>query len=334
MAINLRQLLLDRAARGIGTGGGLLNNKATGGLLGNLNPLFLGASIIGSGMQGRDPFSSVLPAATQAAQLQQLLTPEEKERRIVKGADGFQYYADTGERVLPKVKASPKDSKERRIIKDIDGRQRYADTGELVFPNVKTPPPKDESAKIKRESIKSFQQIYKDNATVKNYNTAQEQLNKVLAGAEQDSAAGDVSLIFTFMKVLDPTSVVREGEQATAANAAGIPSRVRNAFNKALTGEKLSLEQRKDFVSTAIKLFQTNQKSLDQFRTSFNNALDEREIKKSEIFFDSDFRPKQIKNASGEIINVPPGTILEEFDIDTKEFIYKMPDGRRFRIKR
>ena len=101
MTINLRQLLLDRAARGIGTGGGLLNTQATGGLLGNLNPLLLGASIIGSGMQGRDPFSSVLPAATQTAQLQQLLTPEEKERRIVTGADGFQYYADTGERVLP-----------------------------------------------------------------------------------------------------------------------------------------------------------------------------------------------------------------------------------------
>jgi len=109
MAINLRQLLLDRAARCIGTGGGLLNNKATGGLLGNLNPLFLGASIIGSGMQGRDPFSSVLPAATQAAQLQKLLTPEEKERRIITGADGFQYYVDTGERVLPGVKAPTKE---------------------------------------------------------------------------------------------------------------------------------------------------------------------------------------------------------------------------------
>ena len=106
MAINLRQLLLDRAARGIGTGGGLMGTQSNAGLLGNLNPLFLGASIIGSGMQGRDPFSSVLPAATQAAQLQQLLTPEEKERNI---------------------------------IKDVEGRQRYADTGELVFPDVKTP---------------------------------------------------------------------------------------------------------------------------------------------------------------------------------------------------
>jgi hypothetical protein len=106
MPINLRQLLLDRAARGIGTGGGLMGTQSNAGLLGNLNPLFLGASIIGSGMQGRDPFSSVLPAATQAAQLQQLLTPEEKERNI---------------------------------IKDVEGRQRYADTGELVFPDVKTP---------------------------------------------------------------------------------------------------------------------------------------------------------------------------------------------------
>ena len=109
MAINLRQLLLDRAARGIGTGGGLLNNKVTGGLLGNLNPLLVGASIIGSGMQGRDPFSSVLPAATQAAQLQQLLTPEEKDRKIVKAADGYSYYVDTGERVFPNVVKAKKD---------------------------------------------------------------------------------------------------------------------------------------------------------------------------------------------------------------------------------
>ena len=127
MAINLRQLLLDRAARGIGTGGGLLNTQATGGLLGNLNPLLLGASIIGSGMQGRDPFSSVLPAATQAAQLQQLLTPEEKERNIIKDVEGRQRYADTGELVFPDVKTPTKEPKDRRIIKDIQGRQRYED---------------------------------------------------------------------------------------------------------------------------------------------------------------------------------------------------------------
>jgi len=135
MAINLRQLLLDRAARGIGTGGGLLNNKATGGLLGNLNPLLLGASIIGSGMQGRDPFSSVLPAATQTAQLQQLLTPEEKERRIVTGADKFLYYADTGERVLPGVKAPAKELKKPFEAKNVQTGQNVFITPDMFFAN-------------------------------------------------------------------------------------------------------------------------------------------------------------------------------------------------------
>ena len=68
MAINLRQLLLDRAARGIGTGGGLMGTQSNAGLLGNMNPnLLLGASIFGAGLQGRDPFSSILPAVTQSS---------------------------------------------------------------------------------------------------------------------------------------------------------------------------------------------------------------------------------------------------------------------------
>ena len=80
MAIDLRKLLLDRAAQGIGTGGGLLGNQTTGGLLGglqNINPNFLiAADIIGSGMRGVDPFSSVLPAVTKTAQISKLLTPK------------------------------------------------------------------------------------------------------------------------------------------------------------------------------------------------------------------------------------------------------------------
>ena len=271
-----------------------------------------------------DPFKSI-----------DLLKRKKKERRIIKAADGFQYYADTGDRVLPGVEKNI-NLPTKEVFDDLLKKNVLKTEPEIQANSARFFPKKDlsEAKKQKKSMIENFQSIYRQNDVVKNYNTAQEQINKVLAGAKQDSAAGDVSLIFTFMKVLDPTSVVREGEQATAANAAGVPSRVRNAFNKALTGEKLSLPQRKDFVSTAIKLFQTNQKALDQFRSSFDSALNEREIKKSDVFFDSDFRPKQIKNASGQVIDVPPGTILEEYDINTNEFIYRMPDGRRFKVKR
>lgn len=58
---------------------GLLNtpNIQQGGLLGNIpQAALLGSAIYGQGIQGRDPFSALLPAAMQTAQLQKLMTPK------------------------------------------------------------------------------------------------------------------------------------------------------------------------------------------------------------------------------------------------------------------
>lgn len=73
--------------------------------------------------------------------------------------------------------------------------------------------------------------------------------------ASKDDAAGDISLIFGFMKMLDPGSVVREGEFATAQNAAGIPDQIRNAYNRALSGERLNPNQREQFKGQAKGLY-------------------------------------------------------------------------------
>lgn len=73
--------------------------------------------------------------------------------------------------------------------------------------------------------------------------------------ASQDNAVGDLSLIFGYMKMLDPGSVVREGEFATAQNAAGVPDRVLNLYNRILSGERLNENQRKSFKGQAEVLF-------------------------------------------------------------------------------
>jgi hypothetical protein len=70
------------------------------------------------------------------------------------------------------------------------------------------------------------------------------------------TAAADVSLIFAYMKMLDPTSVVREGEQATAANAAGWGDQMMNLYNRARTGVKLTPNQRADFRTTAQRIYE------------------------------------------------------------------------------
>jgi len=87
---NIRKLMLDRAAQGIGTGGGLFGTTnqqgQPQGLLGglqNINPnLLIGASIAGAGLRGSDPFSSIFPAVAGAAQIQKYITPKESFRQL------------------------------------------------------------------------------------------------------------------------------------------------------------------------------------------------------------------------------------------------------------
>jgi hypothetical protein len=93
----------------------------------------------------------------------------------------------------------------------------------------------------------------------------------VIAAAKDPSAAGDLSLIFAYMKMLDPGSVVREGEFATAQNTAGVPDRIRNAYNKALTGERLNPTQRTDFVRQAGNVYGASKARQDQIVATYTS---------------------------------------------------------------
>jgi len=93
--------------------------------------------------------------------------------------------------------------------------------------------------------------------------------DRIQASAQAPSGASDVALIFNFMKMLDPGSVVREGEFATAQNTGGVDDRVRNVYNQLLNGERLTPDQRKDFAYQARAIFDraaaTNTAVLDGF---------------------------------------------------------------------
>lgn len=83
---------------------------------------------------------------------------------------------------------------------------------------------------------------------------------KVISSIEP-SPAGDLSLIFSYMKMLDPGSTVREGEFANAQNAGSVPDRIYNMYNKIISGERLNDAQRTDFKNQAKQLYITRQKA-------------------------------------------------------------------------
>jgi len=82
-------------------------------------------------------------------------------------------------------------------------------------------------------------------------------LTDLLSSAKGNSGIGDVAMVYAMMKMFDPTSVVREGEFATAKNAAGVDERVRAAWNSLIGNGKLSAEQRRQMISLARDYFGT-----------------------------------------------------------------------------
>lgn len=115
----------------------------------------------------------------------------------------------------------------------------------------------DKKRKAEGGSIKDANSMRDDfTKASKDFILTRDAYTRVKESARDPSAAGDLSLIFGFMRMLDPTSTVREGEFATAQNAAGVPDRIRNYYNRVMSGERLAPDQRADFVSRADGLYQ------------------------------------------------------------------------------
>jgi hypothetical protein len=103
----------------------------------------------------------------------------------------------------------------------------------------------DDSAKLRTEF----------NRETQGFAEVTDAYGRIQASIEEPSAAGDLALIFNYMKILDPGSTVREGEFATAQNSAGVPDRMRAQYNSVINGQRLGDTQRKDFADRSTKLY-------------------------------------------------------------------------------
>lgn len=110
---------------------------------------------------------------------------------------------------------------------------------------------------------------------IKTPQTVVNSYRQIEQAATNPSAQNDLALIFSYMRMLDPASVVREGEFATAQNAAGVPDQIRNAYNKAINGERLNPEQRTGFVSSARGVRDQAQQQIDAYREQYSGLAKE-----------------------------------------------------------
>jgi hypothetical protein len=151
-----------------------------------------------------------------------------------------------------------------------EGKLEHDVRNNLVDPNA----PKPYDFKAEEDLRKEYTGL----GPVKSFQVQSESVGKVIAAADDPSAAGDLALIFSFMKILDPNSVVREQEFANAQNAAGVPDMVRNAWNRAKNGERLNPDQRADFIKTAIATYKQAEGQMKSITDQYGTIADEREL--------------------------------------------------------
>lgn len=127
---------------------------------------------------------------------------------------------------------------------------------------------------------------------------------RVRASGKDPSAAGDLSLIFNFMKVLDPASVVRESEFATAQNAGSIPDRTRGLYNRVVSGERLSPRQRQDFLNRAELLFNEKLEAHKGIEKEYTDLAKRQKLNVDNIIIDFKGKTPEIEQPT----ELPTGT--------------------------
>lgn len=158
--------------------------------------------------------------------------------------------------------------KVRAEISAIDAKRRALADGKI--------PPEDRPAL----EVKLNDKFLKDTA---NFTGVKEAYRRVAAASP--TPAGDLSLVFGYMKVLDPGSTVREGEQAQARNAAGVPDRIQSAYNRVLSGENLTPAQRENFRSEAKRLHDAAQIEEKKIRAGMERIVKNYGLNPENVFY-------------------------------------------------
>ena len=133
-------------------------------------------------------------------------------------------------------------------------------------------PPKPATISELTGLSKSFSQETKDDSAVAG------SWRTLHANAALGTPAGDIAVIYAYMKLQDPTSVVREGEFATAQNAGGIHETIRARLNQAIGAGRLTPLLRSEILESAKATLNSRRSQFSAKRDRFTKLAKSKRI--------------------------------------------------------
>lgn len=121
---------------------------------------------------------------------------------------------------------------------------------------------------------------------------------------------GDLAIVYGFMKALDPSSVVREGEFATASNTGGLSTSIRNNVNKVISGGSLTPEQRYQFLKQAEQQANPAKVSMEKIKKDYEKRASNYDIDFENIVGITGSTPAVQSNVLGGALQSLLGNLL------------------------
>lgn len=123
--------------------------------------------------------------------------------------------------------------------------------------------------------------------------------NKIQNAAKTPSAANDMAIVFNFMKLQDPGSTVREGEYATAENARGVDQKLIGDYNKIVSGQRLSPDQRNMFLNSASNTYNASLQAYNKMAEQYKGLAKKGNLSPENVV--PVFEQKKIGNIDPEV---------------------------------
>jgi hypothetical protein len=143
-----------------------------------------------------------------------------------------------------------------RVFQQFDpatGQWSEVGRGQAFAPATQITLPGEQNAKL--SDLAAFRGQYQGES--KNFTTVRDAYGKLRSALQSPSPAGDLSVVYAYNQMLDPTSVVRESDFAAAAQAGSFGEKIKSAVEQITSGQLLTDAQRADFAQQAHGLFQS-----------------------------------------------------------------------------
>jgi hypothetical protein len=135
----------------------------------------------------------------------------------------------------------------------------------------------------KPEDVTNLRKEIQNLPTYKSYQQAAPVYESMIDTAKTDSKASDLNLVYGLGKIMDPNSVVREGEMVMVNNTASIPDWLSGMINSVNGGQRLTPQTRQAILNEARSRMSAYRGSLDTDIGQYRGIIGRRGMNEADV---------------------------------------------------